>query len=125
LAIYRIFQQRVFEPESLICMAKAYEDALVALQLKNRQDPITEFVAKKIVEIAETGERDPNRLRDPHLIPVPVRGSIRHADCYCRICANATIQSEGRHRWIKPSVSQENCCNFSSMRRPTSVEHSQ
>ena len=33
-------------------MAKAYEGALVALQLSDRHDPLTEIVAKKIVEIA-------------------------------------------------------------------------
>jgi len=60
----RIFQQRAFQPEAVICMAKACEGALVALRLTDRQDPITEIVAKKIVEIAETGERDPARLRD-------------------------------------------------------------
>jgi hypothetical protein len=64
MAIYRIFKERVFEPEAVTCMARAYEGALVALRLTNRQDPFTEIVAKKIVEIAETGERDPERLRD-------------------------------------------------------------
>ena len=55
MAIYRIFRERVFEPEAVICMARAYEGALVALRLTDRQDPITEIVARKIVEIAETG----------------------------------------------------------------------
>jgi hypothetical protein len=64
MAIYRIFRERVFEPETVICVAKAYEGALVALQLTDRQDPITEIVARKIVEIAETGEGDHTRLRD-------------------------------------------------------------
>jgi hypothetical protein len=64
MAIYRIFKDRVFEPEAMICMAKAYEDALVALQLSDRQDPLTEIVARKIVDVAEAGERDPERLRD-------------------------------------------------------------
>jgi len=64
MAIYRIFQERVFEPEDVICMAQAYESALMTLQLSDRQDPFTEIVAKKIVEVAELGERDPNRLRD-------------------------------------------------------------
>jgi hypothetical protein len=64
MPIYRIFRERVFEPEAVICMAKAYESALVALRLSNRQDPFTEIVARKIVEIAELGEREPNRLRD-------------------------------------------------------------
>jgi hypothetical protein len=40
------------------------EGALVALQLSDRQDPLTEIVAKKIVEIAELDEHDPDRLRD-------------------------------------------------------------
>jgi hypothetical protein len=31
---------------------------LHVLQLANRQDPITEFVARKIIEIAGTGERE-------------------------------------------------------------------
>jgi hypothetical protein len=62
LAIYRIFKQRAFEPEAVICMARAYENTLVALRLSDRQDPITEIVAKKIVEIAENGERDYARL---------------------------------------------------------------
>jgi hypothetical protein len=64
MAIYRIFRERVFEPEAVICMAKAYEGAIMALQLSDRHDPLTEIVAKKIVEIAEAGERDPSRLRD-------------------------------------------------------------
>jgi hypothetical protein len=67
MAIYRIFQERAFEPEAVICMARAYETALVALRLSDRQDPLTEIVARKIVEIAETGERDPSRLRDKAL----------------------------------------------------------
>jgi hypothetical protein len=45
-------------------MSRAYESVLVALQLTDRQDPLTEIVAKKIVEIAETGELDPDRLRN-------------------------------------------------------------
>jgi hypothetical protein len=32
MAIYRIFRERAFEPEAVICMAKAYEGALVALK---------------------------------------------------------------------------------------------
>jgi hypothetical protein len=64
MAIYRFFKERAFEPEAVICMARAYESALLALRLTDRQDLLTEIVAKKIIEIAETGERDPDRLRD-------------------------------------------------------------
>jgi hypothetical protein len=62
MAIYRIFKERAFEPEAIARLGAAYEGALKALQLSDRQDPITELVAKKIIEIAETGEQDPDRL---------------------------------------------------------------
>jgi hypothetical protein len=35
--------------------------------LADRQDPITELVAKKIIEIAQLGESDPARIREQAL----------------------------------------------------------
>ena len=52
----------MFEPEAIERMTAAYEHALKVLQLNDRNDPITEVVARKIIEIAEVGERDPDRL---------------------------------------------------------------
>jgi hypothetical protein len=43
-------------------MQAAYEGALRALRLKDRTDPVTELIAKKIIEITRSGERDP-----PHI----------------------------------------------------------
>jgi len=40
------------------------EDALRELQLNDREDPVTLTVAKRIIELANQGERDPVRLRD-------------------------------------------------------------
>ena len=45
-------------------MTQAYEDALRVLNLADRRDPIIELVARKIIEVAKTGERDPVRLRE-------------------------------------------------------------
>jgi hypothetical protein len=42
----------------------AYEEVLRALRLKDRADPATETIAKKIIELAQRGERDPIRLRE-------------------------------------------------------------
>ena len=42
----------------------AFEDALRELKLVDRSDPLTEIVAKKMIEIADEGERDPIRLKD-------------------------------------------------------------
>lgn len=62
MAIYRMIREGVFEPEAIERMTVAYEHALKVLQLTDRNDPITEVVARKIIEIAEVGERDPDRL---------------------------------------------------------------
>jgi hypothetical protein len=64
MAIYRIFQTGVFEPEEIAIMSAAYEDALNVLKLANRQDPITELVARKIIAVARSGERDPKGIRE-------------------------------------------------------------
>ena len=66
MAIYRLMQFSAFEPDQIACMKAAYEDALKALQV-TRRNPITDLLAKKIVEAAQTGERDPVRLREAAL----------------------------------------------------------
>jgi hypothetical protein len=49
-------------------MAIAFEMALVALQRTDGiVNPTREAVAKKIIELAKTGERDPERLCDTAL----------------------------------------------------------
>ena len=58
MAIYRLLKFSAFEPEAVTRMVTAYEDALRVLGLTDRQHPITELVAKKIIEIAQQGERD-------------------------------------------------------------------
>jgi hypothetical protein len=34
------------------------------LRLKDRSDPATEVIARRIIELAQRGERDPARLRE-------------------------------------------------------------
>ena len=51
-------------PDEIAVLVAAYEDALRALSLVNRTDLATEMVAKKIIELAKQGERDPVRLRE-------------------------------------------------------------
>jgi hypothetical protein len=43
-------------------MSAAYEETLRVLQLADRQDPITELVARKIIDVAGNGERDPAKI---------------------------------------------------------------
>jgi hypothetical protein len=62
MAIYRLLQQSAFDPEDITRMTAAYEECLRVLRLVNRADPITEFLAKHIIEVAQTGERDSSRI---------------------------------------------------------------
>ncbi len=64
MAIYRSTSDGAFDPEALAVMAAAYEDILSALDLRDRADPITELVAKKIVYFVGQGELDPAKVRD-------------------------------------------------------------
>jgi ABC-type hemin transport system substrate-binding protein len=54
----------VFDPKAIEAMHIALEAVCKSLQLSARGDSLTQVVAQKIVEIASTGERDPQRLRD-------------------------------------------------------------
>ncbi|MGA7486062.1 MAG: hypothetical protein WBW74_03855 [Xanthobacteraceae bacterium] len=53
-----------FGPEEIVLLTQAFEEALGQLGLSNRDDPATQTVAKRIIELAKQGERDPIRLRD-------------------------------------------------------------
>jgi hypothetical protein len=64
MPIVRLLQYEAFGPEDIKVITAAFEDALNSLGLVDRADPLTEIVATKIIECAQTGERDPIRLRD-------------------------------------------------------------
>ena len=61
--IHRLFKTGTFEPEQVTILGDVFEDVLRALGLVDRHDPLTEMVAKKVIELAQTGERDPVRLK--------------------------------------------------------------
>jgi hypothetical protein len=54
LAIYSLLQNSAFGPDDIERLGTAYENALRALQLNNRDDPITQIVAKRIIHAAQT-----------------------------------------------------------------------
>ena len=53
-----------FSPEDVQVLLGTYDDTLRALNLTDRERPLTMMVAKLIIESAKEGERDPARLRD-------------------------------------------------------------
>ena len=53
----------VFGPEDIAVMATAFDRLLADLKLVDRNDPIVTMLAKLVIEIVRTGERDPERIR--------------------------------------------------------------
>jgi hypothetical protein len=43
-------------------LTEAYERTLKSLSLVERNDPLTELVAKKVIELGQRGVRDPKEL---------------------------------------------------------------
>jgi hypothetical protein len=75
----RPWDDTAFEPDDVTRMTSAYNLALRELGLIDIDDALTETVAKKVVEVMGTGERDPVRicaltvqqLRTPSVIQGP------------------------------------------------------
>jgi len=64
MAVYRLFKNKAFEPEAITVMTHAYTDVCRMLDLNDRDQRAANAVAKKIIEFAQRGERDPVRLRE-------------------------------------------------------------
>ena len=62
MAISRLLQEAGFDQADIDRMVAAYDAALKLLRLADRNDPITEIVARKIIEVARSGEHDPARI---------------------------------------------------------------
>ena len=62
MTIHRLLQNVPLGPEDIDRLVTAYEQTLRALGLSDRNDPLTEIVAKKIIEIGQTGIRDPVQI---------------------------------------------------------------
>ena len=62
MAIYRLLQNSPLGPEEIAILTDAYERTLRALSLVDRNDPITEMVAKKIIELGQRGIREAKEL---------------------------------------------------------------
>ena len=73
MAIYRLITNGSFGPDVIEAMTAAYEAALVDLRMIDRNDPLTELIAKSIVNVTATGERDPEIIKERALNALGVR----------------------------------------------------
>jgi hypothetical protein len=62
MAVHPMISSRSFGPDLIAAMTAAYELALTSLGMVDRNDPVTELVAKSIINVTSTGERDPQKI---------------------------------------------------------------
>jgi pyrimidine operon attenuation protein/uracil phosphoribosyltransferase len=62
MPIYRLLQNMPMGPEEISRLTTAYEQALRTIGIVDRGDPLAELLAKKIIEIAQTGVREPSDI---------------------------------------------------------------
>jgi hypothetical protein len=73
MAIYKLIANGSFGQMEIEIMSAAYEAALINLGITNRDDPITELIAKAIVNVVATGERDPKLVEQRAINALGVR----------------------------------------------------
>jgi len=64
MPIYRLLQNSPFGPEEISMLADAYNEAMKKLGLVDRNDPVAEIVAKKVIELGQRGIRESKQLSD-------------------------------------------------------------
>jgi hypothetical protein len=75
MSVHRLFGTSVFGPDEIAQMSSAYEDALRLLHISSRSDSLCEVLARKIIEIAQTGESDPKRIREKALSALGIQAT--------------------------------------------------
>ena len=64
MAVYRLLQNSPLCPEEIAVLTDAYERTLRRLSLVDRKDPLTELIARKIIELAQRGVREAKQLSE-------------------------------------------------------------
>jgi len=75
MAIHKLIANGSFGPDEIEVMRAAYEAALIDVGVTNPDEPITDLIAKSIVNVAATGERNPKEVMERALNALGVRRS--------------------------------------------------
>ena len=73
MPIHRLLQNQPIGPEEISRLVTAYERALRGIGLVDRNDPLSEMVAKRVIEIAQTGVRDPKDIAARAILELGVK----------------------------------------------------
>jgi hypothetical protein len=63
MTIFELLEREDFDPETIEMLVQCFKAVLADLHLRIQTPSITLLVARRTIEIAKTGERDPVRLR--------------------------------------------------------------
>lgn len=58
-----LLKETAFDPEAAAILTAAYDESARQLLHVDREDPLSQVLAEKIIEAARRGERDHTRLR--------------------------------------------------------------
>jgi hypothetical protein len=75
MAIYKSIANGSFGPKEIEAMGAAYECALIDLGITNRDDLIIELIAKSIVNVMATGERNSKLIKERAISALGLRKS--------------------------------------------------
>jgi len=78
MAIYRLLQNSPLGPEEIAVLTDAYERTLLELQLVDRSDPITDMIAKKVIELGQRGVREAKQPPTIAVEGMPVYALDKH-----------------------------------------------
>jgi hypothetical protein len=62
MTVRRLLQHSSVPPGEIVRLRIAYQKTLHALHLVDRNDPVSEIVAKQVIQIDSTGVRDPAQI---------------------------------------------------------------
>ena len=64
MTVHRLLNEAAFDAETVQVIGTAFDYVMRHFRLADRQDSVTETIAKTIIEFAQQGERDPARLKE-------------------------------------------------------------
>jgi hypothetical protein len=92
MPIRRFLDGQPFDAETIRLMGLAFEMALASFRpIPDYADPIREVIARKIIELAKEGERDPERLCDGALKLRAPCGQRPQSSSASRLTAGAPV----------------------------------
>lgn len=106
MSIVPFINGHAFAPDVLRVMNIAFDDAYRALQINDRTDPLTEIIARKIINLAQHGERDPIQLRDKSLQTVNWPSLIDLYRFFVRVHGNDEAATVDFERFMSGEIPQ-------------------